>query len=98
MKIQIINSPPAGVPSLRGTAADLAAASIAPETRRAYAGALARLDDHLDGATLDDTALADYLSGLYSAGCHQRCGKKGDDREADAMSGLMLTASRAGLT
>ena len=58
MKNNIIKSIPDSV-ALRTTAADLAAASIAPETKRAYTGALARLDAHLAGAPLHDEALAD---------------------------------------
>ena len=38
--------------------------SITPNTRRAYAGALRRLDRSLDGQPLTDRSLADYLGRL----------------------------------
>ena len=50
------------------TAAQLAAASITPATRRAYSGAMRRLGEHLDGAGLDDKTLAGYLAVLFQAG------------------------------
>ena len=43
------------------TALRLVEASVSPNTRRAYAGALRRLDAWLDGRELDDVALAAYL-------------------------------------
>ena len=46
------------------TARRLAAASISPNTRRAYSGALRRLDAWLAGRRLDDQALAAYLAEL----------------------------------
>ena len=47
--------------------ADLFEASMAPATRRAYQGALTRLEVWLDGAVLDDAALATYLGALDHA-------------------------------
>ena len=46
------------------TARRLVEASVSPNTRRAYAGALRRLDAWLDGREIDDTALAAYLAEL----------------------------------
>ena len=39
-----------------------------PNNRRAYAGALRRLDAWLDDREFDDTALAAYLAELHDAG------------------------------
>ena len=50
------------------TARRLAAASLSPHTRRAYAGALRQLDTWLDGRPLEDAALAAYLAELHDAG------------------------------
>ena len=50
------------------TARELAGASLSENTRRAYAGALRRLDRWLDGRRLDDAALAAYLASLYETG------------------------------
>ena len=50
------------------TALRLVEASVSPNTRRAYAGALRRLDAWLDGRALDDVALAAYLAELHDAG------------------------------
>ena len=56
--------------ALEATARDLAAASISKNTRRAYAGALGRIDawraDH--GIRADDAAIAAYLAALAKAG------------------------------
>ena len=46
------------------TARRLVEASVSPNTRRAYAGALRRLD----GRELDDVALAAYLAELHDEG------------------------------
>ena len=46
----------------------LVEASVSPNTRRAYAGALRGLDAWLDGRALDDAALAAYLAELHDAG------------------------------
>ena len=61
---------PAAAPLERpaATARRLAAASLSPNTRRAYAGALRRLDAWLDRRDLDDVTLALYLAGLHDAG------------------------------
>ena len=50
--------------------ADLAAASLSKNTRRAYQGALQRLQDYLDkhDATLEDGRLASYLASLFHRG------------------------------
>ena len=50
------------------TARRLAAASLSPNTRRAYAGALHRLDAWLDRRDLDDATFALYLAELHDAG------------------------------
>ena len=50
------------------TARRLVEASVSPNTHRAYAGALRRLDAWLDGRELDDVALAAYLAELHDAG------------------------------
>ncbi len=42
--------------------------SIAPNTSRAYRGALERLDAWLDGRVLDDEALAEWIAGLHDRG------------------------------
>ena len=54
--------------AVQKTARELAGASISENTRRAYAGALRRLDRWLAGRRLHDAALAAYLAGLYEAG------------------------------
>ena len=43
-------------------------ASVSPNTRRAYAGTLRRLDAWLDGRELHDVTLAAYLAELHDAG------------------------------
>ena len=50
------------------TARRLVEASISPNTRRAYRGALARLDGWLAGRPLTDPTLADYLATLHGTG------------------------------
>ena len=50
------------------TALRLVEASVSPNTRRAYAGALRRLDAWLDGRPLHDVTLAAYLAELHDAG------------------------------
>ena len=50
------------------TARRLVDASVSTNTRRAYAGALGRLDAWLAGRRLDDAALAAYLAELHDAG------------------------------
>ena len=51
-----------------GTARRLVEASVSPNTRRAYAGALRRLDAWVDGRELHDVTLAAYLAELHDAG------------------------------
>lgn len=50
------------------TARDPGRKSIAPNTRRAYRGALAAIDGWLDGAPLDDVSLAAYVGHLFASG------------------------------
>ena len=50
------------------TARTLAAASLSANTRRAYAGALKRLDTSIGEGVLDDSALAGYLASLFTEG------------------------------
>ena len=50
------------------TARRLVEASVSENTRRAYAGALRRLDAWLDGRPLHDVTLAAYLAELHDAG------------------------------
>ena len=50
------------------TARRLAEASVSPNTRRAYSGALRRLDAWLDGRPLEDATLAAYLAELHDQG------------------------------
>ena len=53
---------------LSDTARTLAAASLNANTRRAYAGALKRLDTSIGERTLDDSSLAGYLASLFTEG------------------------------
>ena len=46
----------------------LVESSISASTRRAYAGALARLDSFTAGRPLDDASLAAYVAELHDAG------------------------------
>ena len=55
------------------TARRLVEASVSPNTRRAYAGALRRLDAWLDGRPLHDVTLAAYLAELHDAGRASSC-------------------------
>ena len=57
-----------GIAALPERARDLARASLSPHTRRAYAGALRRLDAWLAGRALDAGRLAAYLAELFEAG------------------------------
>ena len=50
------------------TARHLAEASISPNTRGAYSGALRRLDAWLDGRPLEDATLATYLAEFHDQG------------------------------
>ena len=63
-----IDSEEAAIGRSSPTARRLVEASVSPNTRRAYAGALRRLDTWLDGRELDDVALAAYLAELHDAG------------------------------
>ena len=50
------------------TARRLVDASVSANTRRAYAGALRRLDAGLAGRPLDDVSLAAYIAELHDGG------------------------------
>ena len=70
-----MNDPPARIDTSEAaigrptaTARRLVDASVSANTRRAYAGALRRLDAWLDRRELDDAALAAYLAELHDAG------------------------------
>ena len=63
----IVPSPGAQL-AAAASARRLADASVSANTRRAYLGALARLDAWLDGRALDDASLAAYLAVLHDAG------------------------------
>ena len=67
---------------LSDTARTLAAASLSANTRRAYAGALKRLDTSIGEGTLDDAALAGYLATLFA------------DGRAPAVAGQVVAAVR----
>lgn len=54
--------------NLSSAASDLAAASVAAATRRAYWNAIVKLRKWLDGQPLSDGALAEYLAELHAAG------------------------------
>ena len=64
----LIPVPAAALATLPESARTLAAASLTTNTRRAYSGALARLDSFLAGRPLEDGALAAYLATLHDAG------------------------------
>ena len=57
-----------GLPAVRERACELAAASVSANTRRAYEGALRRLQDWLAGRSLDDATLAEYLAARFEEG------------------------------
>ena len=61
-------SPTNALATLGRTARALAAASLAPATRRAYVRTLERLEGWLAGRTLEDGSLADYLAQLFDVG------------------------------
>ena len=50
------------------TTASLVQASISAGTRRAYRGALGRLDEWLGGRVLDDHTLSEWIAGLHERG------------------------------
>ena len=71
--IEKIKTPSDSVSALSRGASNLAAASISPNTRLAYQGALDRLQAFLqeqgrDLAGLDDTQLAEHLAAMHRAG------------------------------
>ena len=64
------------------TTRKLADASLSVNTRRAYAGALRRLDAWRGAAPVDDASLAVYLGALFEAG------------RADGLAAILATAAR----
>ena len=66
--LSVIRDHYGAVAKLSDTARTLAAASLSANTRRAYAGALKRLDTYIGEETLDDSALAGYLATLFAEG------------------------------
>ncbi|MCY4511106.1 MAG: hypothetical protein OXG35_29710, partial [Acidobacteria bacterium] len=64
----IASTSPAELERPAPTARRLAEASISPNPRRAYSGALCRLDAWLDGRPLEDATLAAYLGELHDQG------------------------------
>ena len=74
--------PLAALATLPASARGLVAASLSPNTRRAYARSLHRLDRWLTGRPLDDAHLATYVAHLFDAGlsacgsCAARCRRK----------------------
>ena len=71
------------------TARHLAEASLSPNTRRAYSGALRRLDAWLAVRRLDDQALAAYLAELHDQG-------RAPASAATAVTGACFRARLAG--
>ena len=67
-ELSVIANHPGVVARLSETARTLAAASLSANTRRAYAGALKRLDTYIGDGSLDDSALAGYLATLFAEG------------------------------
>ena len=59
--------------NISSAARELAAASVSPATRRAYQGAVRRLDSWLNGRHLTDAALAEYLACLHDSGNSPAC-------------------------
>ena len=64
----VASSTKPGELAVRETARQLAGASISDNTQRAYAGAMRRLGEHLNGTELTDATLADYLAHLFQLG------------------------------
>ena len=56
------------LPAVHEKARELAAASVSANTRRAYEGALRRLQEWLAGRSLDDATLAEYLAARFEVG------------------------------
>ena len=59
----------AALAALPASALELAATSLAANTKATYAPALERLDTWLEGRPVDDTLLAAYLAHLVDQGC-----------------------------
>ena len=80
------------------TARRLVEASVSPNTRRAYAGALRRLDAWLDGRELHDVTLAAYLAELHDDGrvyVTNAAGQRIQGRISDVSSSILaITAGR----
>ena len=69
LEVSLSPSPGAGaLTRISAGARELAAASISANTRAAYQGQLQRLYDYLDGQSLTDDTLAEYLTSLHDAG------------------------------
>ena len=58
----------ATLPAGRERASELVAASVSVNSRRAYEGTLRRFRDWLDGRSLADATLAEYLAARFEAG------------------------------
>ena len=67
-ELSVISSRSGVIANLPEAARTLAAASLSANTRRAYAGALKRLDTYIGEGALDDSALAGYLAILFAEG------------------------------
>ncbi len=68
MSVALITATPTSLATLPESARALASASISAATRRAYAGALARVDAWLTGRPLNDATLSVYLAERFDAG------------------------------
>ena len=86
----------AGLERPASTARRLAEASISPDTRRAYSGALRRLDAWLDGRPLKDPTLASYLAELHDQGRAPASNLDGGWRRRASGSALLASRARPG--
>ena len=83
MTLMLQTTPPTDPAALATpTTRKLADASLSVNTRRAYAGALRRLDAWRGAAPVDDASLAVYLGELFEAG------------RADGLAAILATAAR----
>ena len=80
------------------TTRKLADASLSVNTRRAYAGALRRLDTWRGTAPVDDASLAVYLGELFEAGRAPATADRGRGQAApltaDGLAAILATAAR----
>ena len=76
------------------TTRKLADASISVNTRRAYLGALARLDAWRGAAPVDDASLAVYLGELFEAGRTAADRGQAAPLRADGLAAILATAAR----